>query len=116
MPLIYANTGAATYSQAEYTFTPAQDWTAAGATTLTLYFHGDPDNDPGQMYVEVNGTKVLYQGDAQDVATAAWTQWNIDLAATGVDLGGVTQLVVGIEGSGSGTVYIDDIRLYRIAP
>jgi F5/8 type C domain len=116
MPLAYENTGGATYSEAERTLGPAQDWTQAGVGTLTLFFHGAEDNAAGQIYVKINGTKVVYDGDAENVAAESWTPWNIDLPSTGANLGNVTTLSVGIEGSGSGLLFIDDIRLYRIAP
>ncbi|MHC4680747.1 MAG: LamG-like jellyroll fold domain-containing protein, partial [Planctomycetota bacterium] len=42
MPLFYDNTGTASYSEVERTFSVAQDWTAHGAETLMLYFRGRP--------------------------------------------------------------------------
>ena len=116
MPLIYDNTGGITYAEAERAFAPAQDWTQAGIGTLTLYFYGDPGNAAGQIYVKINGTKVAYEGAAEDVTVAAWTPWNIDLASTGADLSNVSALSIGLDATGSGTVFIDDVRLYRIAP
>jgi len=107
MPFAYENSSVAQLAL-------NQDWTIGGAQTLVLYFHGDPAN-AGQLYVEVNGSKVVYDGPIDAITTAGWTQWNIDLASLGVNLQNVTQLSIGAEG-GSGTVYIDDIRLYREAP
>ncbi len=116
MPLAYSNTGGAAYSEAQRTFTTRQDWTKAGAATLVLYFHGAEGNT-GQMYVKVDGSKVVYNGDAGDIAKAEWKQWNIDLASLAVDLQNVTKLTIGIDGNGAtGTLYFDDIRLYRQAP
>jgi hypothetical protein len=107
MPLEYENS-----SEAQRVL--GQDWTSGGARTLVLYFHGDPANT-GQLYVEVNGSKVVYDGPADAITTPDWTPWSIDLASLGVNLQNVTQLSVGAEG-GSGMVYIDDIRLYKEAP
>jgi hypothetical protein len=116
MPLSYANTGGAAYSEAERTFAAGQDWTKAGVVTLVLYFHGAAGNT-GQLYLKVNGSKVLYDGDAADIATLRWKQWNIDLASVGTNLQNVTTLSIGIDGTGaSGILYVDDIRLYRLAP
>jgi hypothetical protein len=116
MPLAYSNTGGAAYSEAERTFAVAQNWTQAGAATLVLYFHGAEGNT-GQLYVKVNGSKVVYGGDAGDIAKPQWNQWNIDLASLGVDQQNVTKLGIGIDGNGdSGTLYFDDIRLYQLAP
>ncbi|MHC4805631.1 MAG: discoidin domain-containing protein [Planctomycetota bacterium] len=116
MPLAYSNTGGAASSEAERTFAVAQNWTVAGAATLVLYFHGAEGNT-GQLYVKVNGTKVVYGGDAGDIAKPEWNQWSIDLASLGVGPQNVTKLGIGIDGNGaSGTLYVDDIRLYRLAP
>jgi hypothetical protein len=116
MPLDYSNSAGAAYSEAERTFAVGQNWTQAGATTLVLYFHGT-DGNTGQLYVKVNGTKVVYGGDAGDIAKVEWKQWSIDLASLGAGLQNVTNLAIGIDGNGaSGTLYVDDIRLYRLAP
>ena len=116
MPFFYGNTGTAAYSEAERTFAATQNWTVAGATTLVLYFYGTEGNT-GQLYAKVNGSKVVYGGDAADIAKQQWTQWSIDLASLGVDLQNITKLSIGIgDISASGTLYVDDIRLYRLAP
>ncbi|MHC4172620.1 MAG: LamG-like jellyroll fold domain-containing protein [Planctomycetota bacterium] len=116
MPLFFSNTGGAAYSEAERTFAAAQNWTVAGAATLVLYFHGTEGNT-GQLYVKVNGTKVVYGGDAGDIAKPEWNQWSIDLASLGVNLQNVTKLAIGIDGNGAGgTLYVDDIRLYPSQP
>jgi len=116
MPLFYDNTGTAAYSEAERTFAVGQDWTKAGIQTLVLYFHGTEGN-AGQLYVKVNGSKVVYGGDAADIAKVEWMQWNIDLAPLGAGLQNVTKPSIGIDGIGaSGKLYVDDIRLYRLAP
>jgi hypothetical protein len=97
------------------------DWSKGGARTLVLWFFGDPDNSiTEQLYVKINGTKVLYDGDQANIAVRRWTQWNIDLTSLGVNLGNVTTFSIGFERTGatggSGVVFIDDIRLYRTAP
>jgi len=116
MPFFYDNTGAAAYSEGELTFAVPQDWTKAGIQTLVLYFYGTGGNT-GQLYVKVNGYKVVYDGDAADIAKPRWKQWSIDLASFGVNLQNVTTLTIGIDGNGAGgTLYFDDIRLYRLAP
>jgi len=116
MPLAYSNTAGKTYSEAERTFAVGQDWTKAGVATLVLYFYGAAGNT-GQLYVKINGSKVVYGGDAADVAKAQWQQWNIALASLGLNLRNVTKLGIGIDGNNaSGKLYFDDIRLYRSAP
>ncbi len=116
MPLSYSNTGGAVYSEAERNFAAGQDWTRAGAATLVLYFHGTEGNT-GQLYMKVDGSTVVYNGAVGDIAKPQWHRWSIDLAQLGVDLQSITKLSIGIDGNGaSGTLYIDDIRLYRPTP
>jgi hypothetical protein len=109
---LYDNAGVAT---SEADFELGQNWTTNGIRSLSLYFHGDPDNS-GQLYVKINNTKVAYDGSAADLSRAMWQPWNIDLSAVG-NVSNVTKLTIGIEGAGAtGVVYIDDIRLYPLAP
>jgi hypothetical protein len=118
-PLLY-NNGTATIS--EVTVNPGDlvigsDWTIGSPAVLTVWFYGDPDNAVTErMYIELNGVKKIYDGDAGDIATSSWTRWDIELASFGINLGNVTSLTLGFERTGvtggSGTVIIDDIRLY----
>jgi concanavalin A-like lectin/glucanase superfamily protein/F5/8 type C domain-containing protein len=110
MPLFYDNTSTAN-SESERTFDTSQDWTRSGIATLVIHFQGSADNAGGQLYAKVNGVKVVYDGDAGDIAAAAWTAWTIDLASLGTNLANVTSLAIGVEGGGSGIIYVDDIRL-----
>ncbi len=128
MPYFYDNNSK--YSEAELPLSPAQDWTKNGVTVLSLCFHGDPCNVVEQMYVKVNDSKVVYDGDATDIKPtdinhierAFWKRWNIDLASLGVSLQNVTKLAIGfgdetnLTAGGSGVVYFDDIRLYPSVP
>ena len=118
MPFRYGQPpGTAPTSEATRTFATAQDWTVSGITTLTLWFWGDPNNAIGPLYVKVNNTKVVYNGNAGDIARRRWNQWNVDLTAVPASvLKSVTKLTIGVSGTGSGTLFIDDIRLYRSAP
>jgi len=113
MPLLYSNTGSAAYSEATRTFAVPQDWTQHGIQTLGVWFHGTEGNT-GQFYVKINGVKVPYDGDAGNLARAAWQLWNIDLTMIGTNLQGVTTFAIGLDGNGAGgTFYFDDIRLNR---
>jgi len=109
MPLSYDG-----LSETTRTFEPAQDWTIGGVKTLVLFFQGEPNNVSGELYVKINGTKVPYSGNAGDLTLAEWKQWNIDLPSA-AGLGAVKTLTIGVS-AGQGTLYIDDIRLYRSAP
>ena len=115
-PLYYDNTAGATYSEATRTVDTPRDWTKNGIKALTLWFYGDPNNSATeQLYVKVNGSKVTYYGDAENLRRTGWQLWYIDLADLGVNMANVTELTIGLERDGvvggKGVVYFDDIRL-----
>ena len=120
-PLFYDNTSVSVSEVTADTSKLAigRNWTIGSPTTLVLYVYGDPENNAAtdRMYVKVNNSKVVFDGN---ISRPEWMQWNIDLAALGINLSNVTQLAIGIERigntGGSGMVFIDEIRLYRIAP
>ncbi|MBP7052906.1 MAG: discoidin domain-containing protein [Phycisphaerae bacterium] len=116
MPFAYNNTGDATVSEATLAFDPAQDWTQHGITNLVLYFRGQVGNSPAPLYVKINNTKVSYNDGAAATAMPLWKQWAIPLAETGAALQSVKSLTIGVQGSGAGRLFIDDIRLYAVAP
>jgi len=115
MPLYFNNGSASAISEADHAFDAAQDWTTSGIQSLSLWFYGQSDNS-GRLYVKINETKIVYDGDAGDIAKTQWQPWNIDLTTSGAALSNVTALTIGVEGMGSGVVYIDDIRLYAESP
>ncbi len=94
-----------------------RDWTIAGPQMLSLWFHGYPGNSTTeQMYIKLNGSKVVYDGDPDNMAREQWQKWDIDLAAFGVNLRNVSTFSIGFEKTGAtggfGWIFIDDIRLY----
>ena len=118
VPLSYDNT-VATYSEVTASVADlqaGQDWSKYGIKGLTLRFYGDPNNVPQQMYAKVNGTKVTYDGNAENIRLKGWQMWYIDLASLGVNLSNVTTLTIGFERigtlGGQGMVLLDGIRLY----
>jgi hypothetical protein len=119
VPLFYDNTVAA-YSEVTANVADlqaGQDWAKHGIKALTLHFYGDPNNSVNeQMYVKLNGSKVTYDGDAENLKRIGWQMWYIDLASIGVSLSNVTELSIGFERigafGGQGVVYLDGIRLY----
>jgi len=116
-PMAYDNTGTAGFSEVTRTFASAQDWTANGVEVLTLWFFGDPSNTPAQLYLKINGVQVNYDGDAADLGVAQWNQWDVDLSTVGTNLQSVNSMTIGVQGAGAtGTVLLDDIRLYRPTP
>jgi hypothetical protein len=66
MPLEYNNVKTPFYSEAERTFDTAQDWTAHGADTLSLYFRGNP----AAFLQRANGTIAMGGGGADIWGTA----------------------------------------------
>ena len=119
MPMAYDNSKGAVYSEAKRTFETAQDWSKHGIKTLVINFRGDAANAASPVYVKINDTKVLYNSGAAATALPVWKQWNIDLAATGANLKSVKSLTIGVgngAAGGAGTIFVDDIRLYSVAP
>jgi archaellin len=115
MPFGYGNDGITT-SEATRTFGTAQDWTAAGVKTLVLFFYGDPTNSAVQLYAKINGKELAYSGAAGNIQRSGWNQWNIDLSSVSGGVKAVKTLTIGARGSGTGLLFIDDIRLYKNAP
>jgi hypothetical protein len=126
MPIVYDNNGnftnidgnvnSPTFSEAVREFDSPQDWTRGGAQILVLTFAGSAFNDPGEVYVKINGVKTVISTSPTDLQTPLWSQGTVDLASVNSNLTDIRTLTVGIDGPGTGTLYLDDIRLYRIAP
>ena len=118
------------------------DWTVGQAKILSLWFLGDPNNDTNEtMYVALKdgdgarGTFEVRYGDHVDEDMSDlengddWQEWFIrleDFNAAGINLANVDKIYIGFDdsnstnrgsttapyGSGTGIVYLDDIRLY----
>ncbi len=112
MPFFFTNESASTISEADRAFTGGQNWTANGIKSLSLWFNGHPDNTGGQLYFKINNVKIAYDGAASDIRAGLWQPWNIDLTAVTTNVSNVTSMTFGVEGIGSGAIYVDDIRLY----
>jgi len=129
MPLLYVNETGVTFSEASLALTSTRDWTEQSVGALSLWFRGNPDNAPEPLYATISNTTgapalVAYE-DANAAQTLTWTQWTIPLQAfadQGINLTNVDQLAIGLGSKagpgpgGTGTMYIDDIALYRAAP
>ena len=126
MPLIYTNEAGVTNSEAALTLTTPRDWTAAGVGELSLWFRGVSTNATEPLYVAISNTAgagaVVAHDDPSGATIRKWTQWRVSLQAfadQGIDLTNVDKIAIGLGSKGdpaapggSGTVYIDDIRLY----
>ncbi len=126
MPLFYVNEAGVTNSEASLTLTAPRDWTAGGVADLSLWFRGDTANVAEPLYVAVSnaagGPALMTHSDSSVAITTVWTEWVIGLQAfvdQGINLTNVDKIAIGLgskggaAASGSGTLYIDDIRLYR---
>ncbi|MBL7189947.1 MAG: LamG domain-containing protein [Phycisphaerae bacterium] len=118
--LVYRYDNAAKTSEATLALVYPRDWTEEGVAKLSLWVRGDGANAADQIYVALNGTAVVYHDDASATQLSGWNEWVIELSVFGVDLTNVNTITIGIgtknaplPGGGQGTMYFDDIRLYR---
>jgi len=124
MPLFYDNS-VLRYSEVEKTLSYPRDWTEEGVGVLSLWFYGDVANAAESLYVALNGSAVVTHDNPNAAQLDEWTEWTIDLqrfADQGVNLANVNTIAIGLgnkknpAAGGSGTIYIDDIRLLRPLP
>ena len=127
MPLLYVNEAGVTNSEASMTLTAPRDWTLAGVSELALWFKGRSSNAAEPLYVAISNSAgapaVVANNDPGAAAGLTWTQWRIplqDFADQGINLSNVDKIAIGLgtkagtaAPGGSGTVFIDDIRLYQ---
>ncbi len=125
MPLSYTNEAGVTNSEASMKLTAPRDWTQVGVEELSLWFRGGSNNIVEPLYVAVSNSAgtpaVVAYDDPSAVQLSRWIQWSVPLQAfadQGINLTNVDQIAVGLGSkagtstNGSGTIYIDDIRLY----
>ena len=126
MPLFYNNEAGVTNSEAALTLTSVRDWTEEGVVDLSLWFQGTSANAAEPLYVAVSNAAgspaVVANADPLAATIDAWTEWRVPLQAfadQGINLGNVDKIAIGLgskggaAAGGAGTVYVDDIRLYR---
>ena len=130
MPLLYVNDTGVTNSEASKTLTAPRDWTQAGVAELSLWFRGASDNATESLYIALANSAgapaVVAYDNSEAALTREWTQWIIPLQAfadQGIILTNVDKIAIGLGSKsgmavvgGSGTIYIDDIRLYQPTP
>jgi hypothetical protein len=130
MPLFYVNEAGVTNSEAVLPLTAPRDWTTAGVAELSLWFRGISANAAEPLYAAVSnaaGAPAIVAYDDPAAATSSrWTQWRVALqtfADQGISLTNVDKIAIGlgtksgmVAAGGSGTIYVDDIRLDRPVP
>lgn len=121
MKLDYSNGPSPKRSETIRTFVPDQDWDISDKAVFALSFRGNAANTANDLYVIISDgtTSLQIMHPVSDVLTADyWQEWYIhtdDLRAASINPATITSLTIGIgdgQNSGSGTVYIDDIRVY----
>ena len=125
MPLLYVNEAGVSNSEATMTLTSPRDWTTAGVEELSLWVRGASANAAEPLYVAISNTTgtpaIVANNNSSVVTTGIWTEWRIPLqsfADQGINLSNVDKIAVGVGSKGgvavggSGTLYIDDMRLY----
>ena len=111
LPMSYG-IDAATRSEATRTFDAPMDWTRHSVESLVLFFGGSAANTGGQLYLKINDTKFAYDGASSDLMHLGWNRWTIPLSNLSASTRSrVTSLTIGIEGGGSGVLYVDEIQL-----
>jgi hypothetical protein len=127
MPLLYVNEAGVTNSEASKILTAPRDWTQASVAELSIWFRGASANAAEPLYAAISnaaGAPAIVAYDDPAAATSSrWTEWRIILQAfadQGITLTNVDKIAIGLgsqsglaAAGGTGTVYIDDIRLYQ---
>jgi len=124
MPLLYVNEAGVTNSEATMTLSAPRDWTQADVAELSLWFRGSSGNAVEPLYVAVSNSAgapaVVAYDDPAAAANRRWTEWRIPLQAfadQGINMTNVDKIAIGLGSTGgaavggSGTMFIDDIRL-----
>ncbi|MFC1633279.1 hypothetical protein ACFL5Z_00445, partial [Planctomycetota bacterium] len=125
MPLLYVNEAGVTNSEGSMAITAPRDWTQAGVAELSLWYRGASANAADPLYVAASNAAgapaIVANNDPVAATLTVWTEWRIPLqtfADQGITLTDVDKIAIGlgsqsgmVSAGGSGTVYIDDIRL-----
>ncbi len=108
------------------TFTPPQDWTAAGMKALELFFSDITENSYASMYIYItlndgnNEAFAIYPIDSNNITNDLWYLWRIDLQEfQDIDLSNIESMEIGFYSDSNYTslsfndkFLFDDIRLY----
>jgi hypothetical protein len=125
MPLLYVNEAGVSNSEASMTLTAPRDWTQASVAELSIWVRGSSSNAAEPLYAAISNSAgapaIVAHDDPEVIAGSGWKQWMVPLQAftdQGINLGNVDKIAIGLGSKsglaapgGSGTVFVDDIRL-----
>ena len=116
----------ASTSHQDRVFRRDRDWTQANVAELSLWIRAASDNAEDPLYVAVSNSAgapaIVAHDDPAAAANRKWSEWRISLQAftdQGINLTNVDKIAIGLGSKagaatgGSGTMFIDDICLYR---
>ena len=127
--LQYSNSSQHTYSEIGRSFSTAQDWTSDGRSTLALFFRGSAVNTPEYLYVALSDGQneaIVTYADVNGPVQKSWERWQVwyldlrQFSDHSVNLQNIKKITVGtgnryiFSGNTSGTIYLDDIRRYKL--
>jgi len=127
MPMDYNNVKPPNSSMTERTFSPPVDLTVNGADTLVVYLRGKTSNKPADLSLAIddaaNHNARTTPNDATMVTTAQWNEWKTPIelfTKLGVNMTRVKRISITVYNDpagagGTGTLYIDDLRVIRSA-
>jgi len=124
MKFDYNNVNSPLYSEAQ-TASPTINWTVDGVVAMDIWYKGNAGNADEPMYAALEDNNsdpvaILVNSTPNAAQGAEWQVWHIKLSDfTGVNLANVKKFYIGFGNrtipvtGGAGTVYFDDIKLYR---
>jgi hypothetical protein len=126
MVLNYNNVDIPFYSETERFWIIPQSWNPANFDTLKLSFCGNADNMMEPLYIALEDSSgrvsSVHHPNLNAVQLDRWLDWEVQLAefaGAGFDLSNIKKMYIGVgdrdspERGGTGTLYIDDIYLYK---
>ena len=102
-------------STATVTFDKARNWNDVNIEALTLFVRGLASNSEATLSVTLEdaaGLSAAVEGAVDVTDEDPWQALDLSLTEFGIDLGAVKTLSIAVTSTGTGTVYLDDIRLY----
>ena len=105
-------------SNATASFAQARNWAQTGMDVLTLFVRGTSTNAAAEISVsleDATGARATLAGTVDVTDKDPWQALNLNLTDFGIDLADVKKLSLTMTSTGSGRLYVDDIRLYAPA-